>query len=306
MPHPTLTCLGAGALGTYYGAQLAQAGYRVQFILRSEYDHWRTHGVTVDGMRGTIHLSEPDIYNQDHPPPPADLVIVSMKTVHNEALSRFLPAAVKPDGYVCTLQNGLGGEADLAQYVPTSQVFGGLAFLCSSRIGPGHVRQHTTDRLTLGPYGEGSETGARMLADAMNAAGVKTRVTSNLPAARWEKLAWNMPFNGLCALHDKTVNEVLADEVLHAQVREIYAEVLTAGQVLTGWRPPEDFIDRQIAASMKMEAYAPSMLLDARAGRPLEWETIHARPVEIARAAGISMPRSLELADALRARFGGD
>ena len=48
--------VGSGAVGGYYGAKLARRGHDVQFLMRSDLDHVRRHGLVVESPRGDFTL----------------------------------------------------------------------------------------------------------------------------------------------------------------------------------------------------------------------------------------------------------
>ena len=133
------TIVGAGALGAYYGASLAHAGLDVRFLLRSDWEQVRAHGLRVESVRGDLSLASPSIFRSPDEVPPSDVVLVGLKTTANHALASLLGPLTGPDATVLMMQNGLGIEEEAAAVVPGRTVLGGLAFLCANRVGPGPV-----------------------------------------------------------------------------------------------------------------------------------------------------------------------
>ncbi|MEZ4484490.1 MAG: ketopantoate reductase C-terminal domain-containing protein [Syntrophotaleaceae bacterium] len=84
-------------------------------------------------------------------------------------------------------------------------------------------------RIRLGEFDGGLSQRAEGLAALFNAAGVPCEAVDDLRRARWEKLVWNIPFNGLCALTGKNVTELLAHGPSRAQVIALMGEVIAAG-----------------------------------------------------------------------------
>ncbi|MGN1238599.1 MAG: 2-dehydropantoate 2-reductase N-terminal domain-containing protein, partial [Muribaculaceae bacterium] len=68
--------IGTGAIGAYYGAKLAHAGNDVHFLLHSDYDYVKEHGLQVDSCDGSFHLDAPQVYRSTADMPDADVVIV--------------------------------------------------------------------------------------------------------------------------------------------------------------------------------------------------------------------------------------
>ena len=133
---------------------------------------------------------------------------------------------------------------------------------------------------------------------------MKTRVVNKLTEARWQKLIWNVPFNGLAiAGGGLTTDRILGDPALAAQVRPLMDEIAAAARHF-GHEIPESFIQSQIAITPGMGAYRPSSLVDFLAGREVEVEAIWGEPLRRAQAAGLAMPRLAALYQTLCAACG--
>src|SRR5207237_831603 len=102
-----------------------------------------------------------------------------------------------PATAMLTLQNGLGNEEQLARSFPKEQIMGGLCFVCLNRVAPGLVHHIDHGQVVLGEFQRWPEPRTHDIASAFRHAGVPCAVTENLARAHWEKLTWNIPFNGL-------------------------------------------------------------------------------------------------------------
>src|SRR5205814_4911573 len=132
--------------------------------------------------------------------PKADLVIVTLKTTANDQFEQLIRPLVKEGTIILTLQNGLGNEERLAELFGKQRIVGGMAFVCINRIEPGVVNHIAEGLITLGEFqGPASERVAR-IARMMESSKIPVRVLDNLRYGRWEKLVWNIPFNGLSAV----------------------------------------------------------------------------------------------------------
>src|SRR4051794_37703518 len=139
--RPTIAVVGAGALGGYYGARLAQHGHDVHFLLRGDYEAVRANGLAVRSCDGdfTLPAGQVHAHRDAARMPKADLVIVALKTTSNEQLEPLVRPLLKETSAVLTLQNGLGNEDRLAQLFGPARVLGGIAFVCINRVGPGAI-----------------------------------------------------------------------------------------------------------------------------------------------------------------------
>lgn len=294
-----IAIIGTGAVGGYYGGLLQRAGFNLHFLLHSDYDHVRRNGLVIDSPNGNFQLPEVNAYNDPRDMPFCDIVIVALKTTANHLLPEILPHVAKEDGIVLTLQNGLGSEEEIAGIVGVERVVGGLCFLCSSKVGSGHIRHLDYGLVTLGEYRANGCPGGitprlEELGAAMQSAGISIQLIEDLPLARWKKLVWNIPFNGLSVTRNALTNQLVMDPETRRLCETLMNEVAAASAACA--RPIQAaFIEKMIADTEKMRAYAPSMKLDFDNGRPMEIEGIYGNPLRAAKAAGVEMPETEKL-----------
>jgi len=288
-----IAVIGSGALGLYYGALLQRAGNDVRFLLRRDYDAITRHGLNVTSPDGDFHLDHVQGYRSSAEIGAVDLVLVGLKTFANDRLVELAAPLMTGEAAILTLQNGLGNEELLAAAFGAERVLGGVAFLCANRGAPGTVHHLGVGMVRLGECTGGLSARAQALAQLFTAAGVKCEAVADLAKARWEKLVWNIPFNGLCALLQRPTDALLAHPPTREQVAELMREVIVGAnaQGLSSPLAAEPFIARMLALTAGMGAYQPSMLIDRLEGRPLELEAIYALPLQLAAAAGATMPR---------------
>lgn len=286
-----IAIVGAGALGLYYGAVLQRSGNDVYFLLRSDYEAITTRGLTVHSVNGDFHLQAVKGFRSPTEIGIVDLVLVGLKTFANQFFSELITPLIGETTRILTLQNGLGNEEQLAALFGEDKILGGVAYLCSNRGKPGVVHHLSEGRILLGEYLPASGTITEDIASCFRAAGVECRVVSDLKRARWEKLVWNIPFNGLCALTLKPVDALLCFDPTRCLVRDIMEEVIAAAnaQVLVK-NIPLSLADKMVDSSQKMGQYKPSMLIDRLERRPLELDAIFGVPLRLAAKRNVPMP----------------
>jgi 2-dehydropantoate 2-reductase len=288
-----LAIVGPGAIGLFYGARLAQAGARVSLLLRNDYEAVSKNGVLVKSSGPELRLAPSQIVAADKPEKigPVDLVLVTLKTTANARFGELIAPLLGPDTAILTLQNGLGSDELLANSFGAERILGGLSFIACNRVAPGTVECFHPGTITLGEFGRPASERARAVAAWFEKAGVKIRVVDNLPEARWQKLIWNIPFNGLSiAAGGLPTDRVLADSHLAAEVRALMDEVAAAARA-QGYAISEEFIQGQLDLTPKLGSYKPSSLLDWQAGKVVEVESIWGEPLRRARKADAAVPR---------------
>lgn len=280
--------IGTGAIGGYYGAKLAQGGQDVHFLFHSDYDYVREHGLRVNSGDGGFHLDHVNAYQDVRQMPKCDVVIVALKTVHEQMLREMLPPLLTDDTVVLLIQNGMGMEQDVEQMVPGVKLAAGLAFICCSKTHPGVIDHLDLSGLNVGNYNAPQETIDRMIAE-MVSADIDARNVDYLEA-RWRKLLWNMPFNGLSvALHTDT-DALVRNAATRRLLRAMTQEVIEAAHAVGVKGLTDRDADAMIEMTTKMRPYKPSMRLDWDYHRPMEVYYLYTRPIEEARRAGLDMP----------------
>jgi 2-dehydropantoate 2-reductase len=294
--------IGSGALGLYYGALLQRGGEEVHFLLRRDYDAITDRGLQVASVDGDFHLSNVNGHRSTTSIGTVDLVIIGLKTFDNEQVHDLIEPLVGPETLILTLQNGLGNEEHLAKRIPANKILGGVAFLCANRGDPGTVHHLGQGALRIGAFKPDAEGRCKKVVKTFTQAGLDCEFVNDLLKARWEKLIWNIPFNGLCALTGRNVTTLLSDPFLRREITELMTEVARAAnaQKISTMIETTRFIERMLTVTDGMNHYRPSMMIDRMEGRPLELESIYAEPIRRALTAEIATPR-IELLHALLA-----
>lgn len=310
--------VGCGAVGSYYGAMLWRAGHAVHFLLRSDLAHVRGAGVRIFSPAGDF-IAHPHTAEVPAEIGACDLVLVALKTTANDQLPILLPPLLRPETWVLTLQNGLGNEAQLAAVRGPNRLLGGLCFVCLNRVAPGEIRHLAHGNIVLGEYRRPPSRFTRELADQWRAAGVECRVAEDLERAHWEKLIWNVPFNGLGVAgvvgYDNLLagrvppgmnrrrtlptDELLGDGRWERLVRELMAEVIATAHAV-GYPLSAALVEQMVERTRCMGAYKASTLLDFERGAALELDSLFLQPLRCAQGAGVAVPRLAALGVVLR------
>ena len=288
-----ITFVGPGAIGLFYAARLTEAGAQVSLILRSDLEVVRKQGILVKGRESEQHLAPERLRacGTGEEAGPTDLVIVTLKNTANDHFERLIRPLIGPDTAILTLQNGLGADEELARLFGAERIMGGLSFIACNRTAPGVVECFHPGSITLGELGRPASERAKALATLFEKAGIPTKAVDSLAEARWRKLIWNIPFNGLSiAAGGITTDRILASPALAIEVRALMDEVASAAAA-QGYSISEKFILGQLEVTPRLGAYKPSSLIDWHAGRAVEVEAIWGEPLRRAQAAGAQTPR---------------
>jgi len=299
---------GAGAIGAYIGARMAQAGFDVTLFARGP--HLRAmqeHGVQVKSAEGDF-LARPRITGSMEEIGPVDVVFLSVKAHGLPQLAPHLKPVLGADTAVVSTQNGIpwwyfqgfGGEWDglrlervdpggvISSVIEARRVVGSIVYLATEITAPGVIQHIEGNRLTLGePDGSRSER-LRQIAEALIASGLRCPITTRLRHEIWVKLLGNASLNPVSALTRATIVQMVRDPGVCSVVRNIMQEVEAVSHKL-GMELPIS-IDQRIAGAEKVGEHKTSMLQDLEAGRPMELEALVGAVVELGERVGLPMP----------------
>ena len=280
--------MGAGAVGSYYGALLARDGHDVTLVAR---------GPHLEALResGRIVVREFDGAPWEAPvgasATPAgsapDLVIVTTKSHHTLPAAHAIAPVVGPRTSVLSLQNGVENVARIATAVPAEQVMGGIAFVGLSVTAPGTVDHEAEGRVDIGDPA-GLTPRARAVY-ALVAPSWDVTLSADIVRDQWFKLLWNAGFNAICAVTGATAGEALATPDSAALVREAMWEVVAVaarhGVTLTA----ED-VDEMAGDKPQLRDYHPSTARDLAAGKELERDALCGFLAREGEALGVPTP----------------
>ena len=144
--------------------------------------------------------------------------------------------------------------------------------------------------MTIGPFFKKVSSKAGTIAQCFKAANIPATAVDDLAKAQWEKLIWNIPFNGLAVAEGGVTTDVLlADPIIETEIRTLMHEVIAAAEA-QGIQLDPELIESNIERTRPMGPYQPSTMIDFIEGRELELNPIWAEPLRRANKAGVKMP----------------
>lgn len=306
MQRMRIGIIGTGAIGGFYGLMLARAGHDVHFLLRSEYRAVVENGLRLNSaVHGQLHLQPVQAWEEPLDMPPCDWLLVGAKTTSNVELAPVIARLARPEGRVVLLQNGLAVEEQLRPLLPGNlHLLGGLCFICTHRVVPGVIEHQAFGSVNLGYHSGPARAGEGLAiveegAELFRSAGLESVAMTDLQQARWQKLVWNVPYNGLSVLLGAGTARLMANADSRALILELMHEVVrgaaACGQVL-----PEGYPEKLLITTERMPDYLPSMYHDFRHRRPLELQAIYSVPLAAAAAGGCELPKMRMLHQTLR------
>ncbi len=319
--------IGAGAIGTYLGVNLAHAGQEVTFLARpATAAHLQAHGLRLITASGEVRrIRAPQVAAS---PAEAlehrryDAALLALKTYHTAAfLESIAPWRERFPPVVC-LQNGVEAEGVLAAFLGEGRVLAGTVTTAVARRAPG---QATVER-ARGVGLAANHPLAEPLATALQAAGVATRLYPNGAAMKWSKLLTNLLGNATSAILDMPPAEIFAHPALArletAQLREALAVMAALGLPVVDlpgvavrrlawavrWLPQwllQPLMQKAVGSGRGGKM--PSFHIDLHGGRgQTEVDALHGAVVRYGARVGVPTPVNRALTETLQALTRGE
>ncbi|EBA05571.1 2-dehydropantoate 2-reductase [Sagittula stellata] len=299
---------GAGAIGGYMGAKLAQAGAEVSLVARGPH----LSAMQADGLRLIEEGAETAVPVRAASDPAElgeqDYVIVTLKAHSVPGVVDAMAPLIGKETCVVSGVNGVpwwyfhkhGGELEGTRLETVDpggrqwdgfgpdRVLGCVVYPAAEVIRPGVVRHVEGNRFSLGePDGSKSER-AVALSKTLSAAGLKAPVRPRLRDEIWVKLWGNLSFNPISALTHATLDVLCTDPGTRAVAKAMMLEAQEIAERL-GVKFPID-VERRIDGGAAVGAHRTSMLQDLDAGRPMEIDALVASVQELGRLTGVATP----------------
>jgi 2-dehydropantoate 2-reductase len=300
-PKPRILVFGTGGVGCIYAYLLQRGGAAVTTVCRSNFAAVSASGISIDSkLFGAVHFT-PDLVVRtvddaiSSSTEPYDYVVVCSKAFPGTAA--LVHAAVTPAITALVLcQNGIGIEDEYAAAFPQNPILSGVVYLPTTQVSPGRVLMGPLQRLEIGPFPAGRNSGAaERFATVFRAGGGVIEVCDDVQAQRWIKLSVNVAWNPICALtRCDDANFIRSSPMAEGTVRDTMAEVAALAKKAGYDVVSQAAIDEQMGRPqerLETGGKEPSMLTDVRENRALEVEAILGNAVLIARKLDMETPR---------------
>lgn len=314
-PQPLRVAVyGAGAVGCYFGAKLAEAGTPVTLIGRATHvDAIARNGLLFEsgGAKRQVRI---DAGTNAGAVREAQIVLVSVKTRDTDDAARSIAPLLRPDALVVSLQNGVDNVERMRAV--GIDALGAVVYVAAAMAGPGHLRHSGRGDLVIGEYGPRLDNAAparlepagaavpaqpdragsailsarvRVVARLFEGAGVPCRVENDVRAALWDKLVLNCAFNAISALARSKYGPIVDDADVRALMRETIEECVAVAHA-DGIALAD--ADTHYAAAMRLGAAmreaSSSMEQDLARGRLTEIDSLNGYVARRGEASGVA------------------
>jgi 2-dehydropantoate 2-reductase len=292
-----IAVVGAGAMGSLFGALLAEAGNEIWL-----YDVWCEHVQTInqaglhierEGRTRTIDIratTDPQQVGR------AELVIIFVKSSRTTSAAETAQTFVGSDGCVMTLQNGMGNADAITEFIEPERVLAGTTSHGATMLGPGSIRHAGSGPTTIGAWSqtEGGLLRAGQITELFNQAGIKTESVTDVRSVVWNKLLINIGINAITALTNIKNGQILDLDITRKLSRAAVMEAISVAQALD-IEVQEDAVDTVFKVAKATALNRSSMGQDVDSRRQTEILAINGFVVREAKRLGLEAPVNFTL-----------
>jgi 2-dehydropantoate 2-reductase len=292
LPQLKIAVFGAGGVGGYYGALLAQSGQHVALVARGQHlQAIRENGLRVESVHGDFSVRPAQATDRPEAIGPVDLVLVTVKTYDLEAAAEAMHPLLSSQTMVLPLLNGLEATDVLAAALGAEHVLPGLTHVSSSVVAPGVIRQVSPlQRITFGETDGTITPRAQGLRKVLADANIDVVLSQSVEEALWEKFVFIAAISGVCCLARLPMGPVLHTPETRELYRDALEEVAAVGRAHDVKLPPEIVQSTlRLSASFAPDT-KPSLLVALESGQQLELEAMSGAVVRYGQAVGLSTP----------------
>jgi 2-dehydropantoate 2-reductase len=281
---------GAGAVGCHYGSMLQQAGYDVLLLGRGEHLAALQNDGLVHESNGVHRHLTVKATNSVVDLGACDVVMICCKMIGLSAMLESLQGVIRKGALLVSLQNGVEAPDYVSSAFPHHAIVAGTAFIGARIENPGHVIHSAAGGIRLAQWKDGE--GAvyfKPLVQALETAGVPTRMEEDARLMLWRKLLWNIGFNAITAITGRHARDVAAVPetlaIIQTAMQEAVSVARAEGVVLT-----DEDIAKHIRVTLEMGPVKTSMWQDIETGRLTEVDYINGYIVNRADALSLQAP----------------
>jgi 2-dehydropantoate 2-reductase len=294
-----IAVMGAGGVGGYFGARLAQGGQDVHLIARGAHlAAIRAAGLRVQSVRGDFELPAERVPVTDDSSSigPCEVVLFTVKSYDTVAAAQQLEPLMAPGTAVISLQNGIDNEAKLAARIGADHVVGGVAFIFAGVAAPGVIRDSGGPaRIVFGELSGGSSVRLDAFMVACTESGIEAAIAPDIRVALWSKWAFICAQAGLTAATQLPLGEIRTSPAAWGLFEQVVTEAWRIGRA-EGVPLPDDMVEQHMRFAAGLEPEARSSLYDdLAAGRRMELDALLGELVRRADLNRVSAPAASAL-----------
>lgn len=283
--------LGAGAMGCLYGGLLKEKGNDILLVdvSKPQIEEINTNGLTLETAEGIKLIPIKAKYAHEIAEQP-ELLILFTKTIHSKSALESLKDKIGPNTYVLSLQNGLGNDEVIKEFVSTDRIIIGTTNFPSDLVKPGYVKSKGKGTTKIMSCNGEITRKLDEIASMLNDAGFNCIITKDVFVSIWEKVAFNAACNALTAVTRLKLGAVGKTDEGRSLARSIAKEVISVANMKNISANADNVIKLIELDFVEHAEHMPSMMQDVLGNRTTEIDFINGAVVNEAEKLGVDVP----------------
>lgn len=290
MDFDEIMIMGAGAVGGYFGARIAESSEaNVTFIARGAHlKAIQKHGIRIESPEGDSRVNVNAFESPDDAEVP-DLIIFTVKSYDTEEAIADIKPVVGEHTQILTIQNGIENYDKLKEAFGEDHVIQGFCRIGASVTAPGVIKHKSLGSIVVGEPDGGTTERLRGVRKLFKNTHITFSISDDIWHEVWAKFTWNSIFNMATAVGEVTVDKLFEDPVTEELCYNLFAEIQ---QVADHEGIKLDTRDREriIEDSRSLKEFTTSTYNDREKGKKLEYEAFTGAIVRLARKHDVAIP----------------
>ncbi len=290
-----IAVVGAGAVGSFYGAMLARAGHRVTLIGRPAHAQAiKRDGLKLDLAKSPrIETVQIEASSEFSSLQTADLVLFCVKSSDSASVALQIDPYLAPHALIMSLQNGVENAALIAQQIPHA-VIPCVVYVASEITAPGCVKHHGRGDLVIGTMQPSRlidpQKTLQEIVELFGSAQVPVQISQNVMAELWSKLMINCAFNAISGLAQIQYGKLAALASVRSTQTALVKEVIAVAHA-DGIHLSEAIALQAVEQiSVTMGSQKSSTAQDMARSKPSEIDHLNGFIVRRGQALGVATP----------------
>ncbi len=285
-----IAVIGAGAMGSLFGALLTEAGIEVWLldIFAEHVKAIKEKGLSIES-EGKTRSVKANATTDPKRIGRVDLIMIFVKSTQTAHAVETARGLLGPKGLVLTLQNGMGNAGLIAEAIDPARVVAGTTSHGATFLGPGHIRHAGAGPTVIGMWAGGDQGEARRIARIFTEAGIETEAVEDVHRVVWDKLLVNVGINAITALTGIKNGQILDLEVTRELSRAAVEEAMAVA-LAHGIKVRDDAVEHVLQVAENTRGNRSSMGQDVDNKRQTEISAINGVVVREARKLGLETP----------------
>jgi len=285
-----IAVIGAGAMGSLFGALLTESGEDVWL-----YDIWEEHvkAINEKGLgierEGKVRKVTVNATTDKRKIGKTDLAIIFVKSNQTGDAARTASELTGNNGFILTLQNGMGNADIIGEIIDPDRIIAGTTSHGATMLRPGSIRHAGTGPTLIGMWSDIQKTGIQKIADVFNKAGIITETVDDVRSVIWAKLLVNVGINAITALTGIKNGRILDLSVTKELSRVAVKEAIEVAKA-QGVKVADNTIEHIFQVAVATSANRSSMGQDVDNKRQTEINAINGAVVKEAQKLGVKVP----------------